>query len=157
VANPNISTVGRFSSFMLTYLGTQKTVKTVSGNSTNTFKYNTEPTVFPSSGSISQSYLGGGVVGSLKTSNYNSIKCFFLSRGASEVYADTMTSLTLDIATMTGVSPISLLEAAEDSGRLMLTDNAYSAFNNLRDPGNQVGKVTAVDNRYSLQARQIRA
>lgn len=157
MANPNISTVGRFSSFMLTYLGTQKTVKTVNGNPTNTFKYATGPTTFASAGSISQSVLGGGVAGSFKSNYYNSIKCYFSSRGASIVYADTMTALVIDIASIAGITPIELLEQAEHSGQFLFTENAYRAFNNLRDPGNQVGVTTSVNNRYSLQARQIRS
>lgn len=157
MANSNIATIGRFSSFMLTYLGTQKTVKAVNGVPTNTFKYQTGYTTFPSAGSLSQADLGGGVSGSYSPASYDSTKCYFLSRGVGNVYADTMTGLAMDIATQTGVSPQSLLENAELTGQVYFTDNAYRAFNNLRDPGNQVGTVTSVDNRYSFVARQIRS
>jgi hypothetical protein len=157
MANQNIATIGRFSSEMLTYLGTQRTVKTVNGNPTNTFKYSTGTNVFPSAGSVSQSFLGGGVVGNYSPSAYDSTKCYFLSRGASKVYADTMTAMAIDMASMLGISPQALLEQADINGQLMFTENAYRAFNNLRDPGNQVGVVTTVDNRYSPQASQIRS
>ena len=36
MSNANIAAIGRFSSQMLTYLGTQKTVKTVNGAYVNT-------------------------------------------------------------------------------------------------------------------------
>lgn len=157
MSNPNIASIGRFSSQMLTYLGTQKTVKTVNGIPTNTFKYAQGPTTFASAGSVLQSDLGGGVVGNYAPSVYNSTKCFFLSRGVGQLYADTMTGLAIDMANMLGISPQALLEQAETNGQLLFTQDAYRAFNNLRDPGNQVGIVTTVDNRYSLQARQIRA
>jgi len=158
VANQNIATIGRFSSQMLTYLGTQKTVKVINGVPTNTFKYATGYTTFPSAGSISQSVLGGGVSGSYSPASFDSTKCYFLSRGAnSAVYADTLASLVIDMAAMSGVTPQYLLEQVDADGKLFFADNAYRALNNLRDPGNQVGTVTTVSNRYSLQARQIRS
>lgn len=142
---------------MLTYLGTQKTVKFVNGNPTNTFKYASGPTTFPNAGSLLQSDLGGGVNGDWSTGAYNSAKCYFLSRGVGNVYADTMTALTIDMAAQLNISPQALLEQVESNGKLAFLPNAYRSLNNLRDPGNQVGIVTSVDNRYSLQARQIRA
>ncbi len=157
MANPNIATIGRFSSQMLTYLGTQKTVKYVNGVPTNTFKYETGFTTFPNAGSTSQAFLGGGVVGNYSPSVFDSTKSYFLSRGAGTVYADTMAAIAIDMAAMTSTTPQALLESAEISGKLFFTDNAYRAFNNLRDPGNQVGTVTSVDNRFSLQANQIRS
>jgi hypothetical protein len=142
---------------MLTYLGTQKTVRTVNGNATNTFKYSSGETVFPSAGSVSQAGLGAGVVGNYSPSAYNSTKCYFLSRGASQLYADTMSGLAIDIAATINVSPQALLEQSEIQQKLLLSPNAYRTFNIYRDPGNQVGVVTTVKNRYSLQAREIRS
>ena len=157
MANANIASIGRFSSQMLTYLGTQKTVKSVNSVPTNTFKYATGPTTFPSAGSISQADLGGGVVGNYAPNTYNSTKSYFLSRGVGALYADTMTGLAIDMASMLGISTAALLEQITPSGQLMFTSEAYRAFNLLRDPGNQIGTVTSVNNRYSLQAREIRA
>lgn len=157
MANANIATIGRFSSQILTNLGTQRTVKTVNGNPTNTFKYSNGPTVFPSAGSVSQSAVGGGVVGSYSLSAFDSTKCYFLSRGAGAMYAEAMAGLAIDMASMIGISPQALLEQSDTNGKLLFTENAYRAFNNLRDPGNQVGTVTSVDNKYSLQARAIRS
>jgi hypothetical protein len=157
VANANIASIGRFSSQMLTYLGTQKTVKSVGGVPMNTFKYASGPTTFPSAGSISQADLGGGVVGNYAPDTYNSTKSYFLSRGIGALYADTMTGLAIDMASMLGISTAALLEQITPTGQLMFTADAYRAFNLLRDPGNQVGTVTSVNNRYSLQAREIRA
>jgi hypothetical protein len=141
---------------MLTYLGTQKTVKTVNGTPTNTFKYSAGGTVFPSAGSFLQSDLGGGVVGNYSAASFDSAKCYFLSRGTGPLYADTMSALSTDIAAQIGVSTQALLEALPTTGQLAFSDNAYRAFNNLRDPGSQVGTVTSVSNKHSLQARQIR-
>lgn len=157
MANSSVTSIGRFSSQMLTYLGTQKTVKSVDGNPTNTFQYATGPTTFPSAGSLSQAYLGGGVSGSYSPEEYNTTKCYFLSRGASEVYAETMTGLVIDMSLMLGVTPQSLLEKFNVGGKTMFTNEAYTAMNMLRDPGNQVTTVTTVDNALSLQARAIRS
>ena len=157
MANANIATIGRFSSQMLTYLGTQRTVKTVGGTPQNTFKWSQGPTTFPTPGSVSQADLGGGVVGNYSAATYNSTVCYFLSRGTGPLYAQAMTGLAIDMATMLGISTQSLLEQAEVSGKLLFSPDAYRAFNLLRDPGNQVGVVTTVSNRNSLKAREIRS
>jgi hypothetical protein len=157
MSSSSIATLGRFSSQMLTYLGTQRTVTMVNGVPTNTFTYATGPISFPSPGSISQSALGAGVVGNYSPAIFNSTTCYFLSRGVGPLYADTMAALAIDMASMIGMNPQAMLEQAEFNGELIFSENAYRAFNNLRDPGNQVGTVTAVDNRYSLQATQIRS
>lgn len=157
MANPNVASIGRFSSQMLTYLGTQRTVKSVTGNPANTFKYSNGTTVFPSPGSLEQSTLGLGVSGSYPIEWYNNTRCYFIGRGATVMYAESMTGLVIDIATALGVTPQSLLEQAEVSGQLLFTANAYRTFNMLRDPGHQVGIVTSVSNKQSLKAREIRA
>jgi hypothetical protein len=157
VANPNVASIGRFSSQMLTYLGTQRTVKYVTGSPNNTFKYSNGSTVFPSPGSYQQADLGGGVSGSYPLEWYNNVKCYFLARGATQVYADAMTGMAIDIANSLGITPQALLEQVDPSGKLLLSTNAYRSFNMLRDPSHQIGVVTTVDNRLSLKAREIRS
>ena len=156
MAQFNIPAIGRFSSQMLTYLGTQRTIRVVNGVAENTFKYQTGPTTFPGIDSVSVDALENGVVGNYSPEAYNFTKGYFQSRGASKVYADTMTGLSIDIAAILGVSTQTLLENM-DPKKMLLSDDAYRVFNLLRDPGNQVGTVTSVDNRYSLQARAIRS
>ena len=157
MANQNIATLGRFSSQMLTYLGTQRTVKIINGQPQNTFTYNTSSVTYTDPGAANQADLGGGVVGNYAPNTYNSVTSYFLSRGVGPAYADTMAGLAIDMASMTGVDPIAMLEQSEFSGRLLFTDNTYRAMNNLRDPGNQLATVTSVDNIFSIQAYQIRA
>ena len=157
MANSSVATLGRFSSQMLTYLGTQKTVKLVNGYPENTFQYSSGPTAYPSPGSVSQSALGAGVVGNYASDVYDAMRSYFLSRGTGILYADTMAGLAIDMATQMGLNPIAMVEQAEFNGQLLFSENAYRAFNNLRDPGNQVGVVTSIDNRFSLQANQIRS
>lgn len=157
MANSNISSIGRFSSQMLTYLGTQRTVKGGINSSSNTYKYATGVTVSPNPGSASQAGLGLGVTGSYSAVSYNTTKCYFLSRGASEVYADTMTALVIDMALMTGVSPQRLLELSTSGKTLKFSEDAYRSMNLLRDPGNQVGTATDVSNKTSLISKEIRS
>lgn len=142
---------------MLTYLGTQRTVKTVSGGSNNTFKYGDGNNVFPSPGSYQQAALGAGVSGSYNLEWYNNVKSYFLGRGSSQKYADAMTGMAIDIATSLGITPQALLEQVDPTGKLLLSTNAYRSFNMLRDPSHQIGTVTSVDNRLSLKAREIRS
>lgn len=157
MANSNISSIGRFSSQMLTYLGTQRTVKSVTGAPANTYKYASGTTVFPTPGNISQSALGEGVIGNYSAATFDSTRCYFLSRGAGDLYADTMSALAIDMANTLGISTQSLLEQAETNGQLLFTADAYRALNIYRDSGNQVGIVTTISNRNSLQAREIRS
>lgn len=152
-----LSSIGRFSSQMLTYLGTQRNVEIVNGAPVNTFKYELGPTTFPSPANTLQAYLGKGVVGSFKSAYFDSTKCFFLSRNSSLVYAETMAALVIDSATILNTTPQLLLSQMGTSGSLDFSGSAYRAMNALRDPGNQVGKATTPSNRYSLQSRQIRA
>ena len=142
---------------MLTYLGTQKTVKNVNGTYENTFKYSTGPVAFIDPGSLLQSALGSGVVGNFSPAAYDSTRSYFLSRGVGAAYADTMTAMTIDIAAALGVSPQSLLEQSEISSKLLLSSSAYQLFNEFRDTTHQIGIVTSVTNRNSLQAREIRS
>jgi hypothetical protein len=157
MATPQIFTIGRYSSQMLTYLGTQKTVKFVNGVPMNTFKYDTGPTVFPNAGSLLQSGLGMGVVAGYSPSTFDSVVCYFRSRGASKMYAETMAALVIDSALQVGKTPMQILEEAPSGNYIAFSENSYRAMNNLRDPGNQIGTTTSVNNKQSLQARQIRA
>lgn len=157
MANSNIPTLGRFSSQILTNLGTQRTVKSVTGTPQNTFKYNDGKTVFPNPSSIQQSMLGAGVSGSYPADWYNNTRSYFLGRGATVMYAEAMTGLVIDMADSLGITPQAILEKEDITKKLILSPNAYRSFNMLRDPGNQVGVVTSVNNRYSLKAREIRA
>lgn len=138
-------------------MGTQRTIQDVGGSFVNTFKYIYGPTTFVDAGSLLQSKLGGGVVGNFTPTSYDSTKSYFLSRSTGTMYADTMTALTFDIASIMNLSPQTLLERSETLGGMMLPPNAYRVFNELRDPTHQVGVVTTVSNRNSLQARAIRS
>jgi len=157
VANPNIATLGRFSSQMLTYLGVQRTVQIINGQPQNVFTYNNGPVSYVDPGAANQSDLGGGVVGNYAPDTYNSVTSYFLSRGIGPLYAGTMAALAIDMAAMSGTDPIAMLEESEFNGQLLFTDNTYRAMNNLRDPGNQLATVTPIDNRFSVQANQIRS
>jgi hypothetical protein len=151
----NLTSVGRFSSQMLTQLGAQRLVQNVTGQYVNTYKYSNGNTTFIEPGALQQSNLGALVVGNFAPTTYDNTKSFFLSRGASTAYADTMAALAIDMASILQISVQQLLENAELTGQLLLTDVAYSAFNTLRDPGNQVGSIKSVSNRSSYKSREI--
>jgi len=157
MANSNLPALGRFSSQMLTYLGAQRTVQTTSNGSYNTFKYATEPLTYPSPGSQKMANLGLGVVGAVSGGLFDRVKGYFLSRGASQTYADTMTLLTIDIAFILDITPISLIEKVEKEGKVLFTDEMLSSFNVLRDPSHQVAQSSDISNRDSFKANEIRA
>ena len=68
-----------------------------------------------------------------------------------------MAGLAIDMAAMVNTDTQSLLEELDVNGKLLFTQNTYRAMNNLRDPGNQLGSATDVNNRNSIQAKQIRS
>jgi len=152
------SSLGRFSSQMLTYLGTQRTVAIVPGGiAGNTYQYASSPTSYPSPGSVLEATGGAGVPGNYSPAVYNSITCFFLSRGATQLYADTMAALVIDTATLMGLTPANFLAQSEINGQLQLQSIGYTSINMLRDPGNQIGTATSVSNQNSLVSSQIRS
>lgn len=157
MANSNIASIGRFSSQMLTYFGTQKTVKNVDIAYANTFKYASAPTTFVNPGSLLQSDISDAVVGSYSSGVYDSTKSYFLSRGVGPLYAESMTALVVDMANSLGISSQAFLEQSEIFGKFSLPSDAYLVFNDLRDPSHQVGTVVSVINKKSLQAREIRS
>lgn len=157
MADSSAASIGRFSSQMLTYLGTQRTVSNVSGTYVNTFKYASGTPVFPDPGNVLLANTGINTVGSFSLQTYDSTRAYFLSRGVGSLYADTMTALTMDIAAAMGITPQSLLEQSEISSKLLLSPTAYALFNNFRDPSHQVGIMVPTANKSSLKAKQIRA
>lgn len=157
MADNNIPGLGRFSSQMLSYLGVQRTVTQSATGTYNNFKYSSGDSVFPSPGSARMSNLGLGVIGNVSPDMLNRVKSYYLSRGASNVYADTMTMLTLDIATTLRITPIAFIELVEVDGKVLFTDDIMTSFNGLRDPSHQIAQSSDVNNRISFKAREIRA
>jgi hypothetical protein len=153
----NAAAIGRFSSQMLTLLGAQNTVTISNGISVNSFSNNNGSVTLPSPGNLQQANLGLGVIGNYSSSTYDNTRCYFLSRGCSSTLSDTMSALAIDTAAMLGISVQELLEVSDIEGLLSFSPNAYRAFNNLRDPGNQTGTASDIDNSQSIQAGQIRS
>ena len=157
-SNASTVTTGRFASQMLRTFGTQRTVRTVQGIVANTFKYIAESGPYNGPSIAAGVFTAGTMVaGYCAPDTYNQTRCYFIDRGAGFTYADTMTMLSVDMSRMLGVSTTALLEQSEVSGRLDFSDAAYYELNKLRDPGNQVAVSSTVNNRRSLQSRQIRA
>jgi hypothetical protein len=148
-----VTAVGRFSSQMLTYLGTQKTVKTVTTGPHNTFKYAQGDTFFVEPSKVE---LIDGVVGSMDATTFYSTRAYFTSRGASLAYAETMAALAIDISKFLNTPIRTFLDNLSKEGQILFSDEAYRAFNMLRSTSHQVGRATSIDNTLSFKARQIR-
>ncbi len=148
--------LSRFSSQILSLLGAQPKATSNNGTPAITLSYGSGISTTYNYSSINQASLGNGVVGSFSSDIYNEVKCYFMSRGANIMYADTMAALLIDMAAMIGINPITLLEVSNINNVLSFSENAYRAMNNLRDQGNQIGSVTDVVNSNSQIRRQIR-
>lgn len=149
-----ISGTGRFSSQMLTYLGTQRTVSISNGYTGNVYKYATGEVVYPAPATVYQAYAAAGVVGNYSPDSYDMTKCYFISRGASVVHAETMAALTIDASASLGITPQAFLQSTNN--KLSLSSAGYVAINYFRAPGNQIGASITPSNKDSLQARAIR-
>lgn len=156
MADNNIPALGRFSSQMLSYLGTQRTVTQSVNGTYNSFKYSQGYTFYPSPGTEKLSKLGYGVVGNVSGNMLDRIKSYYISRGASQVYADTMALITTDIAFAMNITPVALIEKVERDGKVLFTDDMLTAFNLLRDPSHQVSITSTVNNRGSFKSQEIR-
>jgi hypothetical protein len=80
-----------------------------------------------------------------------------MSRGATIVYAETMALVVIDIAKINNISPFTLIEKIESNSQIRFADDAYSAFNILRDPSHQVGTISDINNNNSFRSKEIRA
>jgi hypothetical protein len=154
VSNTNVASTGRFSSQILTYLGTQKVVKNVTGQPENTFTYAMGPTTYIP---VDSQYDPNNVAGSFSPDNYNFTRCYFLSRGASAAFADSLASIIMDISTARAITPQTLLDTENILGKLSLSNDSIALFNQLRDPSHQISTVTTAINADSLVAREIKA
>lgn len=147
----------RFATQMLAAFGVQRTVTTTTGSVGNTFKYGTGTPVYTDPVGANNITQPGLAVGYCSPTAYNQARCFYIDRGASELYADTMVMITEDLRRMLGTTTGNLLEQFSVLGKIDLSGVAYYQLNKLREPGNQVAKSSATNNTQSLQARQIRA
>lgn len=156
-SNSSAVITGRFASQMLSAFGVQRTTRTVQGTVATTFKYLTSGSTYSGPTPINGFISSALEEGYCSPEEYNQTRCYYIDRGASSMYADTMTMLSVDMSRMLGVTTINLLEQSELGGKLNFSDEAYYAMNKLRDPGNQLTVTATVNNGRSLQARQIRA
>lgn len=156
-SNSSTTNTGRFSAQLLSSMGIQRTIRTVQGAVANTFKYatgdGTMQGILPMRSMASTTATEPGYC---SPSVYNQTRCFYLDRGASSAYADTMTIVSLDMGRLLGISTANLLEQSEVSGKMDFSDVAYYVMNSLRSRGDQVAAVSITNNRRSKQARQIR-
>ena len=150
-----MTTVQRFSSQMLGYLGAQRTTINTNGTVTNAIKYHVDDwPIYPPATSVTRTT---GEWGNYSPDVYNFTRCYFLSRGAGDAYSDTMSALAMDTSALMGISITKFLALVDQGGHLQLPPSAQHAMNMLRSPGNQLSTVKPANNRTSFQARQIRA
>ena len=150
-------TATRFATQMLAAFGMQRVVTTSTGSVGNTFKYATGSPVYIDPAVVNNIIQPGLTVGYCSPTAYNQTRCFYIDRGASESYANTMVMITEDLRRMLGTTTVNLLEQSSVMGEIDFSDITYYQLNKLREPGNQVAKSSATNNTQSLQARQIRA
>lgn len=150
-------TATRFAAQMLSAFGMQRAVTTSTGSVGNTFKYVTGTPVYIDPVAVNSITQPGLTVGYCSPTAYNQARCFYIDRGASELYADTMVMITEDLRRMLGTTTVNLLEQSSVMGKIDFSGITYYQLNKLREPGNQVAKSSAINNTQSLQARQIRA
>lgn len=149
----HVTSVGRFSSQMLSQRGASRDLKFVDGRMSNVFSNSKGGEYYPSVDAI----VSGNhnvFTGSVNSNVFSAVKAFFSGRGASETQANTMALLVIDVSKALGVSPVSLIEQT-GVGKIMFSEETYRIFNQLRPPTNQTGKMKNVDNRASMISNRV--
>lgn len=153
-----VLTVGRFSSQLLNYRGSEKKIRLIGDTLQNTFDNSStgsDVAVGIDSASLATNTLQKG---SIKGIVYSALKAFFVSRGVGVTNANALALLTIDAAKISGVSPMSVIEdiLQKNSKKIQFKNDIIISHNLLREPGNQLGKTNTVNNKKSFQARLIK-
>lgn len=138
----------RFSSQMLNSFGESAINSFTPGDTSNISKIHINDSKLYSKYSGESGYYSPGT--------YNTVTAFFISRGASPLYANTMGSVVVDMSRDTGYSIFQIMENIDDLSSLGATDALIKSFNELRDASNQVGYGKRLNTSSSRVARQIK-
>lgn len=142
----------RFSGRMLSTLGLSGLGDSRSAL-TNRYNYETARNQW----GVSVAEISVGETGGFSPNDYNRARSFYISRGASRTYADTMGSLAIDCSDILGVDVQFFLENNYPGNQARFGEWAVRSSNLLRDPGNQLAEISLGLNRNSPIRRQIRA
>ena len=147
--------IGRYSTDAIRQLGAKRKVITANGRRKNFFDsrkggekfYSPENVILNDNRVKIESY---------PEVKFFVVKAYFQKRGSSDSNAETLAMLIFDIARLEKVDPLVLLESLP-SGKVGLSDIAYLSMNVLRPVDSQHQKVSDVNNRKSLKAKNILA
>ena len=150
-----MTTPARFSSQMLALFGIQPRVISTGTGTATQYRYNgtgsvSEYAFLPSDGTVR-------VSGGISPNDYNQSRCFYEGRGITGNSADTLATIAVDAAQLLGVTTGYFLENSYLGQRTRYSSAQAETVNLLRDQTNQIANLSSINNRISLQSRQIRA
>ena len=148
------SQLGRFSTQALEQFGAKRKVRNVNGAKSNIYSQNKGGESFLSPDAVRLAFTNLQS-GSVDPNLYNVVFSYFMNVSKSKKTASTMTIVLIDAAKFQGVSPLSLIEGAQE-GKVNLIEEIYPYINLLRGPGDQHEKVSQIQNRFSLKSRGVR-
>ena len=96
------------------------------------------------------------VPASVKPVEFNTIKAYYLRKGASNKNASTLALLTIDAAKINGVTPMTLLGPFDDSP-ITLDETILYTLNKFGNTTSMLGTAQLKDNSQSYKADYIKA
>ena len=144
----------RFSTEIIKRQGVRKSVKNIEDKFVNTFQESLggERAGDAASFLLSSKRLQPGAINS---EQYQVARSFFNARGLSETSATTLALLMLDVAKITGVTVMRVLEPLSENEDLIFDYATYVQMNYFRPSSSQQGLLDINDNSQSLRSRII--
>lgn len=147
-------TASRFSTEIVKRQGSRKRVKVIEDKFVNTFQdtLGSDSAVQAASLILSSKKLQTGAINS---EQYEVAQSFFNRQGLSETFAISMALVMLDVAKISGVSVMKVLEPLEGNNELLLDYQTYVQMNFFRPVSSKQGILNINDNSKSLRSRNI--
>ena len=94
---------------------------------------------------------------SVKIADFQSALAHMQSLGAEPLAAKAMAMVLIDSAKAQGLPVMSLIDSTSTTELALVTNEAYTYINQLRDGSSQLGASQAIDNNKSLRSRYLLA
>jgi hypothetical protein len=147
------SQLGRFSTQILEQKGAERTVRNVNGARANVYSGATGGETFLSPDAIRLAFTNT-TGGSVNDDLFNVVFCYFEKISKSKQTASTLAVILIDAAKIQGVSPLNLIQAA-NQGKVNLVESIYPYINLLRGAGDQHERVRSINNNASPKSRGV--
>jgi hypothetical protein len=147
--------VNRTSTSLVRFLGTQLSAEISRAQFSNVFRsgQSTERTITPS---VIRLTSGNLVPAAINIDEFYAAAAFLESRGISQLVAQAMAVVFVDVAKNQNVGVMRLLDSADSESISLVRKEVYQIINQLRDSTSQLSNAPAAQNANSLVNRQLK-